>query len=1293
MGAVPKPVHPSTHNNLALLMEPTTITFYFDVVFFFYGLSFILLGIVISVRPKEESSFDLARFIWLLAGFALVHGLLEWMYLWKVVRGDNQTLELARPSFVLFSYIFLFEFGRRLVVASHLPESQRMPLKAVLSPASLVVLLFGIMLAVGFSDEKTLALDIWSGYLLGFTGASLTGCGFLYYCNNRIRPALIAMDFPPIRHACQMAGVTFLVYGILGGLVVPRSDWFPPVWLNQDSFNVIVGMPVQILRTGCSILIALSATQLLWLFHIETHQRLLQSLADTEVALSEVRRLRHRDELLLSSVAEGICGFDVEGKIVFINSSALKMLGYTEEELLGQIFDAPAAQVAMKDDDKFELGVVQQVLLDGQTHWGELSTLKRKDGSSFPVEYRAAPIIDEAKLSGAVVTFQDITERKQAQDDLDANHKTLNAITSSTRDAIIMIDDEGDISFWNQGAEAMFGYPTGESLGRNLHELIVPERFLSLHREAFPAWRKTGTGSAVGRTLELVGVRNGGQEFPIELSLSSVRLRHRWFAVGIARDITLRKQQEELLSQAKQAAESANRAKSEFLANMSHEIRTPMNAILGLIQLVLDSPLTPRQDDFLRKAHASSRALLNILNDILDYSKIEAGRLAIEQVPFRIDETLKSVADLHAAQMAEKSLELFLEIEPDVPVAVLGDSLRLTQVLNNLVGNAVKFTERGEIHIKAAVTGVVGGVITLQFAVRDTGIGLEKEQALRLFQPFTQGDGSITRKFGGTGLGLTICQRLVGLMGGEIAVSSLPGQGSCFTFTISVGASASLLKQPDMQQLGDCKVLVVDDQETSRLILKQLFDAWGLESHTAASGSEALAQIEEAEVTQRPFNAILLDWRMPEMSGLEVARRLQEEAHSGRFIHPLLVVMIMAYDKDELLGQIGSIHLDGILTKPVTPSDLFDVLANARNPQPPTPAVVEKGTESLPSDFKGSRILLVEDNAINQQVAAEFLRMRKINVILANHGGEAVDWVKRESFDAVLMDLHMPTMDGLEATRRIRDLPNGRDLPIIAMTAAVMPEDRERCAACGMVGFVSKPIDPNELTRVLQSWIKPGGESSPTDERPRPTITHQHESVLPDAIPGFDLGPALERLGGNRDLLARLLLDFAEGQSDALTQLDALLDAGETSLAMALLHRLKGVAANLGITELALSAQQLEWEIKASKPLNSRSAFSDALASAMAAIASLPQAGNDFASSEGLDRMELAELLRSLVPYLREREVVPDAYIQTLYRLAQNDLTGGPLATLIHKMDLFDYAGALTVINPLAKTLGLELPL
>lgn len=992
-----------------------------------------------------------------------------------------------------------------------------------------------------------------------------------------------------------------------------------------------------------------------------------------------------RTNAILDNVLDGIITINEHGIIESFNHSAEQIFGYQSDEVIGKNIKMLMPEPYQSEHDGYLLNYkatgIKKIIGIGREVQG-----KRKDGSIFPMDLAVseAHLHEQRAFIGSV---RDITERKRAEESLRTSEARLIEAQHTAQIGNWDLDLASGKLYWSDETFNIFG------IDKTAFSASYEAFLNAIHPEDRDRVNQIYTESVKNHKPYEIAHRL----LMADGSIKWVNERCKTYydeqgkplrSTGTIQDITVLKHAEMALIEAKLAAEAASRAKSSFLANMSHEIRTPMNSILGLTQLVLESELNPQQKDYLRKAHTSSKALLGILNDILDYSKIEAGRMEVESIPIRLEGILQDVADLFSAQIEQKGLELFFEIGADVPFEVAGDPLRLMQVLNNLVGNAIKFTEQGEIHIKLEATQSTNNQITLRFAVRDTGIGLDKNKAEHLFQSFSQMDSSITRKYGGTGLGLAISQKLVKLMGGEITVSSLEGKGSTFSFTIQVGTLPSA--KLDLQQIGGLKVLVVDDQETSRLTLKSLLEAWGLEAHIASSGAKALARLKEAEEIQQPFDAILLDWRMPEMSGLDVVRRVNEHVAKGTLTHPLIVLMVTAYSKEELLEKMDSIQVDGILSKPVTPSYLFDALLNARHPQASHLTVdTRKGSISL--RFDGARILLVEDNALNQEVATAFLQRRGVIVTVANNGREAVEWVQRQPFDAVLTDLHMPDMDGFEATQRIHALPEGKYLPVIAMTAAVMQEDRDRCAAAGMVDFVAKPIDPDELVRCLKKWLKVHSEQAPEAH------TRTIDATLPAHLPGFEITQALHRMDNNQALLARLLCSFAEEHDGTLTQLDALLQAGKNTEAATLLHTLKGVAANLGASVLANAAKQLEQEIKSGeKTCPSRPAFDAALKAALAAITTAfnrDKAGAEAEPATGteIDRAALADLFNKLLPFLQDRELIPDELMQTLQQLALSDLPSKPLAQLIRQIDQFDHDGALSGIVQLAATLGLEL--
>jgi PAS domain S-box-containing protein len=647
------------------------------------------------------------------------------------------------------------------------------------------------------------------------------------------------------------------------------------------------------------------------------------------------------------------------------------------------------------------------------------------------------------------------------------------------------------------------------------------------------------------------------------------------------------------LDEEKARAEEATRAKSDFLANMSHEIRTPMNAVIGMAHLALKTELTPKQQDYLSKIQSSANSLLGIINDILDFSKIEAGKLDMEAVEFDLLETLDNVANVITVKAREKeNLEVLFYIDSQVPNFLVGDSLRLNQILVNLGNNAVKFTEQGEIVLSARVSERSDDKVSLQFSVRDTGIGMTTEQQNKLFQAFSQADTSTTRKYGGTGLGLTISKRLVNMMGGEIWIESEPGQGTTFNFTADFGLGKETVKRhfepsPDLRGL---KVLVVDDNATSREILQDILESFSFEVYLSASGKEALEEIEGAD-NDKPFELVIMDWKMPGMDGIEASRQIK--SHQKLTKIPA-IVLVTAYGREEIMRQADEIGLEGFLLKPVNSSVLFDAIMQALGKEVQDVARAgrkkEQDAEEL-SAISGARVLLVEDNEINQQVAQEILQGAGLIVTVANNGQEGVDAAGQNQYDAILMDIQMPVMDGYAATQAIRNLKSEiRNVPIIAMTAHAMAGDEQKSIDAGMNGHVTKPIEPDQLFAALQEWIKPNAERAAVqappapDEHPEAVQRTMDTDELPESLPGFNLAAGLTRLGGNKKLYRKLLLDFGAKYTGVAAEIGAALEAKDLKQAHSLVHNIKGLAGNLEATELQSAAIEMEKLVKDASP-------------------------------------------------------------------------------------------------------------
>jgi two-component system, sensor histidine kinase and response regulator len=663
--------------------------------------------------------------------------------------------------------------------------------------------------------------------------------------------------------------------------------------------------------------------------------------------------------------------------------------------------------------------------------------------------------------------------------------------------------------------------------------------------------------------------------------LNTVASAFNKMAAAIEEDIERRQQIQHELEKARAEAESATRAKSMFLANMSHEVRTPMNAIIGMAYLALKTKLDPRQRDYVSKIHNAGKSLLGVINDVLDFSKIEANKLELERIPFDLQQTIANTLFIVRQTAIEKELELLLDMDPALSrdPQLVGDGLRLGEVLTNLLSNAVKFTDRGFVQLSVGLVDTDANSKTLCFAVTDTGIGMTEGQKTGLFEEFTQADGSITRRYGGTGLGLAISKRLVQLMGGDIEVESEPGKGSRFHFTACFGKAAELRElRPATQPAG--RVLVVDDLPEARLVLVHMLEELGLEAVQAASGADALTEIAKAIQEGRPFTTALIDWVMPGMNGGTLVNAIRSRFDT---LAPQLLV-VSAYDTEALREAVDNLGVKHFLPKPVFPSylqQLFGASENERVDAPQSDATPRvRGTAAM-------HVLLVEDHPINQQLTLELLRDIGVSPDVAQHGEEAISMLGTHEphyYALVLMDLQMPVMDGYEATKVIRADARYADLPIVAMTAHVTVQERERCLALGMRGHIAKPIDPDELSRVVLSYSPPGPDMSerPADlsiDDPRMSVPEKKKRGARRLLPrvdGLDIQDGLNRTRGKHTFYLELLQQFVRDFGSFNDDMQACVRERRMDDARRLTHSLKGIAGTLGARAVSVAAADLE---------------------------------------------------------------------------------------------------------------------
>jgi PAS domain S-box-containing protein len=796
----------------------------------------------------------------------------------------------------------------------------------------------------------------------------------------------------------------------------------------------------------------------------------------------------------------------------------------------------------------------------------------------------------------------DITARRESE-------ARFAAVFEHTSDAYLFFDREHGITRCNPAAARLFGAASpGELHGRiPWFPTMSPER----QPDGEPS-RERALKLMVEHTRSRARVqdcewrfqRSDGSLFDAEVSVIAIEWDGAPQFCAVIQDVTARKQAEAAMRDARRAAEEASRSKSAFLANMSHELRTPMNAIIGMTHLALEDGLPDRQRDYVEKAHGAARNLLEILNDILDVSKIEAGRMELERIDFELEAVLGEMADVLGLKAEQKGLELVFSASPDLPRRLVGDPTRLRQVLVNLGSNAIKFTERGEVTVGMDLVSQTGQEVELHVWVRDTGIGMGPRERQRLFQPFAQGDNSTTRRYGGSGLGLVICRDLVERMGGRLWFDSEPGQGSTFHFSARFGRSVP--RAPSrawmVGELRGRRALLVDDNPAALEALGRMLETLGVQVDRAGSGAEALVRFDARGTTDYAW--VLIDWKMPAMDGVACARAILARQAP---VAPC-ILLVTAFGREEALRAASGVALAGVLQKPVTPSSLYDSLLQAcQGSARPSPVPPPEGPaiEAARRRLAGARLLLVEDHPLNQQLATELLRRAGMDVVVAVDGQQALDRLADAGpFDGVLMDCQMPVMDGYTATERLRADPAHADLPVIAMTASALPEDRARALAAGMNAHIAKPLDVQVMLRTMAQWIagRPQREAPAAPPPPAPWPPA-------DAVSAIDTADGLARCIGKPELYRRLLHGFREAKQDLPARLRDAIEDDQLASLHGRLHDLKGLAGTIGARELHRSVLALQAAL--SRPAGAESGPGDVEAAAREVIDRLEQVLQD----------------------------------------------------------------------------------
>ncbi len=945
-------------------------------------------------------------------------------------------------------------------------------------------------------------------------------------------------------------------------------------------------------------------------------QAVVRDISDRKEEDKKLRESEERFRVISDAAHDAIIMMDGNGDVSLWNPAAEKIFGYSAEEIIGENLHNRIAPDSMRPShreafSKFH-GTGEGAAV-GKTL--ELPA-SRKDGVEIQVELSlsAHQMGDQWHSIGIV---RDISERKQAEEKLNSALKTMETILEGMPFGIVILDRNQVIQRVNDAALEIFGRPAKELIGLECHHTIFctdkgkcPVIDLGQNIDRAERMALGPNGEKIPVFKSVIPIELDGEDMLLEAFVDITDIKEAEKKLMAAKEETekanveLRKQTKIANEMAKQA-EAASAAKSDFLANMSHEIRTPMNGVIGMTSLLLDTQLTAEQKDFANTIRRSGEALLTIINDILDFSKIEAGKLDLETIDFDLRTTMEDIGELLAIKAHEKGLEFVAEVKPEVPSLLRGDPGRLRQILINLVGNAVKFTKKGEVAVSVSLIEDKEENSTLRFTVKDTGIGIQSDRQKILFEPFTQADGSTTRKFGGTGLGLSISRKLAELMGGEIGLVSEPGQGSDFSFS-AVFEKQQDTKEPLTEIIEDLKnkrVLVVDDNENVRRVLRHTLERWGCRYEEAAGGEAALRKLKLGQAEGDPYNLGILDLLMPGMNGDALGEKIKNDPELKDI--PILVMLTSMGNRGDA-ARMKDIGFSAYLTKPIKHSHLHDALMTVLNKdqahrsKPGAPIVTRHSVSEAKK--RRVRLLLAEDNLINQKVATSILKNLGYQADVANNGAEAVKALEETAYDLVLMDCHMPEMDGYEATARIRDKSSGvirHDVPVIALTAGALKGDREKCLAAGMDDYITKPVKPKELQaaieRALEKILKQSdepdelisetalGEIADTDKS-------KDKTEISD-IAVFDRQDMVEKLSGDEEMVDTLVGYFVEDVPNQIDAIKQALDAGDLKQVRFAAHTIKGAAGNICAPGMQKHAAEIEKASKANDMETSKSGF------------------------------------------------------------------------------------------------------